>query len=112
MSNPLGSADFFALEAGECLDRLEQLVSRPDGPPPDELLRSARALRGSALMANHPAIARAAAGVEQLARALRDGSRTWDAGARERAGQAIDEFRHLVRAARDWSSDDAGRAAR
>lgn len=112
MSNPLGSADFFALEAGECLDRLEQFVSRPDGPPPDDLLRSARALRGSALMANHPAIARAAAGLEQLARALRDGSRSWDAEARERAGQAIDEFRHLVRAARDWSSDDAGRAAR
>jgi hypothetical protein len=63
-------------------------------------------------MAGHPAIARAAAGLEQLARALRDGSRTWDAGARERSGQAIDEFRQLVRRSRDWTSADGGDAAR
>ena len=112
MSNPLHGADFFALEAGECLDHLEQLIARPDGPPPDELLRYARALRGSALMASHPAIARAAAGLEQLARALRDGSRSWDAGVRERSGQAIDEFRELVRHSRSWTSADGGHAAR
>jgi len=111
MSNPLHGADFFALEAGECLDQLEQLITRPDGPPPDEMLRCARALRGSALMANHPAIARAAAGLEQLARALRDGSRSWDAGVRERSGQAIDEFRRLVRRTRDWTSSDGGNAS-
>ena len=87
MNQPLGSgADFFALEAGECLDRLEQLVTRPDGPPPDHMLRTARALRGSALMANHPAIARAAAGLEAVARAIRDGARPWDAAAREYVG--------------------------
>ena len=112
MNSPLGSADFFALEAGECLDRLEQLVNRPEGPPADELLRYSRALRGAALMASHPAIARAAGGLELVARALRDGSGTWDAAARERAGQAIDEFRALVRSAANWSSADAGRAAR
>ncbi|MBA2627989.1 MAG: hypothetical protein H0U85_08250, partial [Gemmatimonadales bacterium] len=89
MSNPLGTADFFALEAGECLDRLESLMSRPNGPPPDEFLRYGRALRGSALMANQPAIARAAAGLEGLARALRDGAAEWTPATRERAGQAI-----------------------
>ena len=112
MNSPLGSADFFALEAGECLDHLEQLITRPDGPPGDELLRYARALRGSALMASHPAIARAAGGLELVARGLRDGSTAWNAAARERTGQAIDEFRGLVRASREWSSADAGRAAR
>ncbi|MEO8227193.1 MAG: hypothetical protein ABI637_07155, partial [Gemmatimonadota bacterium] len=112
MSNPLGTADFFALEAGECLDRLETLMTRPDGPPHDEFLRYARALRGSALMANQPAIARAAAGLEALARGLRDGTVRWEPAVRERAGQAVDEFRQLVRRARDWSSADAGRAAR
>lgn len=113
MNQPLGSgADFFALEAGECLDRLEQLVTRPDGPPPDDMLRTARALRGSALMANHPAIARAAAGLEAVARGIRDGARPWDAAAREQAAQAVDDFRGLVRSARAWTSDDAGRAAR
>jgi len=112
MNSPLGSANFFALEAGECLDRLEQIVNRPEGPPADEMLRYSRALRGAALMASHPAIARAAGGLELVARGLRDGSTAWDAAARERGGQAIDEFRALVRAAPDWSAADAGRAAR
>jgi chemotaxis protein histidine kinase CheA len=112
MTNPLGAADFFALEAGECLDRLEVLITQGDAPAPAELLRSARALRGSALMANHSAIARAAAGFEGLARALRDRGRLWDASTRERAGQAVDELRHLVRRVRDWSEGDAQRAAR
>ena len=112
MTNPLGAADFFALEAGECLDRLEVLITQGDAPAPAELLRTARALRGSALMANHSAIARAAAGFEGLARALRDRGRLWDASTRERAGQAVDELRHLVRRVRDWSEGDAQRAAR
>ena len=112
MTNPPGAADFFALEAGECLDRLELLITQGDAPAPAELLRSARALRGSALMANHSAIARAAAGFEGLARALRDRGRLWDASTRERAGQAVDELRHLVRRVRDWSEGDAQRAAR
>ena len=64
MTNPLAAADFFALEAGECLDRLETLVGRPDGPPAEEFLRTARVLRGSALMASQQPIARAAAGLE------------------------------------------------
>jgi len=51
MTNPLASAEFFALEAGESLDRLESLVARDAPPPADELLRTVRVLRGSALMA-------------------------------------------------------------
>ena len=112
MTTPLGSADFFALEAGECLDRLEVIITRPAGPAPDELLRYARALRGSALMANKPAIARAAAGFEGLARAVRDRGRVWDSPTRERAAQAVDELRHLVRRARTWTDADTGDATR
>ena len=63
MTNPLATADFFALEAGECLDRLELLVRRDDAPPAEDFLRASRVLRGSALMASQQAIARAA-GVE------------------------------------------------
>ena len=112
MTTPLGSADFFALEAGECLDRLEAIITRPSGPAPDELLRYARALRGSALMANKPAIARAAAGFEGLARAVRDRGRMWDAATRERAAHAVDELRHLVRRARAWTEADTTDATR
>ena len=112
MTNPLATADFFALEAGECLDRLETLVGRSDGPPADEFLRTARVLRGAALMASQQPIARAAAGLEGLARAYRDGRRPWDPATREQAAQAMEEFRLLVRRVRQWGEPETARAGR
>src|SRR5437763_1215242 len=46
---PLGMSDFFALEAGEYLERLDGLLAASDSPNADELVRLARALRGSPL---------------------------------------------------------------
>jgi len=112
MTNPMAAADFFALEAGECLDRLDSLVGRADGPPGDEFLRAARVLRGSALMAGQQAIARAAAGLEGLARAYRDGRRPWDLATREQAAQAVEEFRLLVRRVREWGEAETARTVR
>ena len=112
MTNPLGSADFFALEAGECLDRLETLVSQPEPPSADELLRNARVLRGSALMAAQAPIARAAGGLEALARAHREHRRPWDAATREQVAQAVEEFRLLIRRVSQWSDADTARAVR
>ena len=112
MTTPLGAADFFALEAGECLDRLETLVSQPGSPPAEEFLRTARVLRGSALMAAQTQIARAAAGLETLARAHRDHKLTWDPATREQVAQAVEEFRLLVRRVREWGEADTARANR
>ena len=112
MTNPLAAADFFALEAGECLDRLETLAARDDAPPAEDFLRASRVLRGSALMASQQAIARAAGGMESLARALREGRRAWDAECREQVAQAIEEFRLLVRRVREWDDGDTVRAGR
>ena len=112
MSNPLETTDFFALEAGECLDRLESLVDRDDAPPADEFFRAARVLRGSALMAGQQPIARAAAALEAVARGLRDGRRPWDPPSREHLGQAVEEFRLLVRKVREWSDAETARATR
>lgn len=112
MTNSLAAADFFALEAGECLDRLETIVGRPDGPPAEEFLRTSRVLRGSALMAGQQPIARAAAGLEALARAYRDGRRVWDPGTREQVVQAVEEFRLLVRKVREWGEAEAARTVR
>jgi hypothetical protein len=112
MTNPLGTADFFALEAGECLDHLENLLRGPIPPPGDEFLRMARVLRGSALMAGQQQIARAAGGLEAFARRNRDRQQSWDPGTRERIAQAVEEFRHLVRRAREWNEADTARAAR
>ena len=75
MTNPLATADFFALEAGECLDRLELLTRRDDPPPAEDFLRASRVLRGSALMASQQSIARAAGALESVARAMREGRR-------------------------------------
>jgi hypothetical protein len=112
MNQPLGAADFFALEAGETLDRLDSLVSRADPPSGEDLLRASRVLRGAALMASQQPIARAAGGLEAFARALRDGQRPWDPAAREQVAQAIEEFRLLVRRAGEWADTDTARAAR
>jgi chemotaxis protein histidine kinase CheA len=112
MTSPLGTADFFALEAGECLDRLETLVNAQTPPPGDEFLRMARVLRGSALMATQTHIARAAVGLESLARAYRDHRHTWDPATRELVAQAVEEFRLLVRRVREWNEADTTRAAR
>lgn len=112
MTNPLATADFFALEAGECLDRLASLVNREGAPPGDDFVRAARVLRGSALMASQQPIARAAAGLESVARAVREGRRSWDPAAREQVAQAVEEFRFLVRRIREWGEPDTARAAR
>ncbi|HEY8257093.1 MAG TPA: Hpt domain-containing protein [Gemmatimonadales bacterium] len=112
MTNPLASAEFFALEAGESLDRLATLLGRETPPQAEELLRAVRILRGSALMAGHHQIARAAASLEAVARARREGTPEWDAITRERLGQAIEDFRLLVRRVRQWDETDTGRAMR
>src|SRR5207247_2513685 len=96
---PLGMSDFFALEAGEYLERLDALLQQSETPAADEFVRLARALRGSALMANQQAIAKAAAGVESLARALREGRRPWDAQTKQLAVRAIDDLKIFVRLA-------------
>ena len=112
MTNPLAAADFFALEAGECLDRLEKLAGRDDPPPAEDFLRASRVLRGSALMASQQAIARAAGGLESVARALREGRRVWDSQCKEQVAQAIEELRLLVRRVRQWDDTDTVRAGR
>src|SRR2546422_11518765 len=79
---PLGMTDFFALEAGEYLDRLDGLLQAPATPPADELVRLPRPLRGRALMASPQPIAPAALGVGGLPPAFRGGRGQRD-GARQ-----------------------------
>ena len=108
--SPLGMTDFFALEAGEYLDRLDALLQAPATPAADELVRLARALRGSALMANQQPIARAAMGFEALARGVREGRRPWDAATRQVAVRAVDDLKIFVRKAASWTDADTAKA--
>ncbi len=107
---PLGMSDFFALEAGEYLERLDGMLAKGDSPSADEIVRLARALRGSALMANQPAIARAAAGLEVLARAVREGRRAWDPQTQQLALRAVDDLKIFVRRAGSWTDADTAKA--
>lgn len=112
MRQPLGPIDFFAIEAGDCLDRLERVLSRPEGVAGDDFVRDARLLRGAALMANVESVAQAAGALEALARAVRDGAHPWDTATRELALGVLADFRALVHRVHDWSDGDAARARR
>lgn len=111
MTAPRSPADFFALEAGECLNRLERELGHPDALRPDQFVQHARQLRGSALLANQTAIAKAASALERLARAVRDGRQSWDHRTREVSLQAVDEFRALVRLTNEWTESAEAQAS-
>jgi len=103
--------DFFALEAGEYLERLDGALAGGATPPPvDEMLKLARALRGSALMANKALIARAAAGLEALVRAVREGRRNWDAETQQITIRAVDDLKILIRSVMTWTDADSVKA--
>ncbi|MGH7569178.1 MAG: hypothetical protein ACREL9_09445, partial [Gemmatimonadales bacterium] len=107
-------SDFFALEAGEYLERLDAALQLPEGggsgPLADEFVRLARALRGSALMASQQPIARAAAGLESLARAVRERRRAWDPATKQLAVRAVDDLKIFVRRAASWTEADTAKA--
>ncbi len=109
---PLGMSDFFALEAGEYLERLDALVQPAEGlgESAEEFVRLARALRGAALMGNQPAIARSASGLETLARAVKEGRRPWDQNIRQIAIRAVDDLKIFVRRASSWTEADTAKA--
>jgi chemotaxis protein histidine kinase CheA len=110
MTTPLGMLDYFAMEASEYIERLRGLVDAEAAPAAPELVRYARALRGAALMANQQPIARAANGLEGLARAMRDGQRGWDATTKDVAQRAVEALAGFVKRASQWSAAD-GQAA-
>src|SRR5438552_1962769 len=106
----MGMAEFFGMEAGEYLERLDGLVSPAGTPNAEEFVRLARALRGSALMANQQPIAGAAAGLEALARALRESKVSWDAATKQIAVRAVDDLKILVRAVSAWTPKEDAKA--
>jgi hypothetical protein len=99
-------ADFFALEANEYLADLEPLASANDRPDAERLVRGARALRGAALMAGLGTFARAAAGLEAIARQVRDHALPWEPAAREAWIEGLSTLRGLVSRAGVWEAAD------
>ncbi len=88
--------EFFADEAGDYLQKLERALEAPGAPDADELRRLARALRGSARMADQDAIARVAGAVQALADDLSAGRRHWGLDLQELLASALAETREMV----------------
>ncbi len=110
MNQQMGLREFFAMEAGEYLEQLDGLVSASAGPDREEFLRLSRALRGSALMANQQSIGDAAAGLENLARALREDRASWDPATQQVAVRALDDLKILVRKIASWGEAEEDKA--
>ncbi|HTT66703.1 MAG TPA: hypothetical protein VMF70_01615 [Gemmatimonadales bacterium] len=112
MTNAIGMTDFFVLEAGEYLERLDALAQARPGvfEAAEEFVRIARAFRGSALMASQQPLARAAQGLESVGRAVRDGRLAWDEGVRGGLVRAVDDCKVLLRRVRAPSDQDAAKA--
>ncbi len=106
MSSAPRRAEFFALEANEYLADLEPLATAHDRPDAERLVRGARALRGAALMAGLGTFARAAAGLEALARQVRDHALAWEPNAREAWLDGLAALRALVTRASHWEAAD------
>ena len=109
MTAPVGRREFFALEAGEYLERLALLVSAMVPPAPDDLVRHARALRGAALMAGPPGFSTAAAAIESTMKGVRDGVLDWSPALAERLAHSIEDCKALLRKLREWSETDTQR---
>ncbi|HKV52001.1 MAG TPA: Hpt domain-containing protein, partial [Gemmatimonadaceae bacterium] len=114
MSSSVRVLDFFVVEATEYIDQMDAMLNaaRPGAGAPnvDALMAAAHRLRGSATMARQTAIAAVGAGVERVARALREKRVPWDASTAAALVAAVDDLRLLVRGARSWSSLEEQRA--
>jgi chemotaxis protein histidine kinase CheA len=110
MEQSMGMRDFFTMEAGDYLERLDVLVSAAKSPEATDFVRLSRALRGSAIMAGQDKIATVAAGLESLSRAMADRRMTWDEASRQLAIRAVDDLKVLVRAVTTWSDAEDARA--
>ena len=105
MSTPR-RAEFFALEANEYLTELDSVAAAYDRPDAERLVRGARALRGAALMAGLGTFARAAAGLEAVARQVRDHALPWEPAARDAWREGLATLRSLVTRAPSWEAVD------
>ncbi len=110
MSERMGLTEFFAMEAGEYLERLDALVSPHDPPSTGDVVRITRALRGSALRAKQQAIAGTTAALENLARSVDEGRRPWDAQIKQLMVRTVDDLKTFVRGIGAWSEADDAKA--
>lgn len=108
----VGLLDFFVLEASDYIDRLQRLVAtdEPQGPDSATLLKLARGLRGSAVMARLNTFGDAASGLERGAVLLHEGRIAWTPALGAVVTDSITELRALIPMARLWGESHDQRA--
>jgi hypothetical protein len=111
MTVPAGRLQFFSLEATDYLERLGMLAARPTPPDPEEFVRLTRALRGAALMAGLSELSQAASGLEQVAKAFREGQYEWTPEHRSRVAGAVARLTGHVERVAEWTAADGEAAA-
>ena len=111
MTTPGRLLDFFTLEAGEYLIRLESLVTGQNMQPADatHFAAAARGLRGSATMAKAGGLAQLATSVERIASGVVRGSISWEPELQRSLVGAIEDLKLLVRSVRQWRAEQDAR---
>ncbi len=112
MNTPPALLAFFRQEAGEYLDRLDQLFAGDEPAAPDgaSFLAQARALRGAATMTRLGGLPELASTLERIAGGLRDGELRWDQRLHFAVRGALVELRGLVARAEQWTDAEQRQA--
>jgi chemotaxis protein histidine kinase CheA len=107
MTTPGRLLDFFTLEAGEYLTRLETLVTGQTMQASDatHFAAAARGLRGSATMAKANGVSQLASTVERIATGVVQGAVKWNPELQRSLVGAVEDLKLLVRSVRAWSPD-------
>jgi len=111
MTTPGKLLDFFTLEAGEYLTRLESLATQPSMEKADatRFTAAARGLRGSATMAKAGELAKLANSVERIAVGVVQGAISWEPELQRSLVSAIEDLKLLVRSVRSWGAEQDAR---
>ncbi|HLA14164.1 MAG TPA: Hpt domain-containing protein, partial [Gemmatimonadaceae bacterium] len=111
MTTPARLLDFFILEAGDYLTRLETLVAKNGLQPSDaaQFVAAARGLRGSAAMARASGVSSLALTVERIASGVVQGATAWEPELQRALVGAVEDLKQMVHAARNWGVEQEAR---
>ncbi|HWL40319.1 MAG TPA: hypothetical protein VNO75_08780, partial [Gemmatimonadaceae bacterium] len=113
MTTPGRLLDFFILEAGDYLTRLETFVAQKGMQPSEalQLAAAARGLRGSATMAKASGISKLALTVERIAGNVVKGITAWEPELQRAMVGAIEDLKVAMHGLRGWGAEQDARIA-
>jgi chemotaxis protein histidine kinase CheA len=111
MTTPARLIDFFVLEAGDYLTRIETIVAQKGLQPADatQFAAAARGLRGSATMAKASGISKLALMVERIASGVVQGATAWEPELQRAMVGAIEDLKLVMRGVRNWGAEQDAR---